>query len=66
VSPYVLRHTCATLALQAGVPVLVVAERLGHTSATMTLNVYGHVLEGQQADATERIEAQLAHPSKGS
>ena len=58
-TPYSLRHTCATVALQAGVPVLVVAERLGHTDASMVLRVYGHVLEGQQAEATARLGAVL-------
>lgn len=41
-----LRHTHATVALQAGVPVTVVSKRLGHSSVTMTLNVYSHVLRG--------------------
>ncbi len=39
-----LRHTHATLMLQAGVPVKVVADRLGHADITMTLNTYSHVL----------------------
>ena len=60
ITPYSLRHTCATLSLAAGVSVLVVAERLGHTSPKMTLDVYGHVLEGQQADATATLEAVLS------
>ena len=54
-----LRHTFATLALKAGVPVLVVAERLGHSNANMILSVYGHVLEGQQAEATAKLGAVL-------
>jgi integrase len=52
-----LRHTHATLLLKAGVGVRVVAERLGHASPSMTLNVYGHVLAGQDADAAARFEA---------
>ena len=34
-----LRHTHASLLLQAGVPVKVVSERLGHASPGFTLNV---------------------------
>ena len=45
-----LRHTHATIALQAGIPVTVVSKRLGHASVTMTLNVYAHCLKGAQAD----------------
>jgi len=41
-----LRHTCATLLLQAGVPVHVVAQRLGHKKAEMTLEVYGQSSRG--------------------
>ena len=52
---YDLRHTCCSLALQAGIPVRVVAERLGHSSAAMTLDVYGHVLPGDQDRATAKL-----------
>lgn len=40
-----LRHTNATLLLQAGVPITVVAQRLGHKRVSMTLDVYAHVLD---------------------
>lgn len=46
-----LRHTCATLLLQAGQPVHVVAERLGHSKVSMTLEVYAHVLPTMQEQA---------------
>jgi integrase len=43
-----LRHTHATQLLTAGVPVKVVQERLGHESAKMTLDLYGHFAPGLQ------------------
>ena len=46
-----LRHTHATLLLQAGVPPKVVSERLGHASVAFTMQVYAHVIPGMQADA---------------
>jgi len=46
-----LRHTHATILLQAGVPVHVVSQRLGHASPTVTLSVYAHVMPGNQRDA---------------
>lgn len=46
-----LRHVHATLLLKAGVPVHVVAARLGHQDASMTLRVYAHVLTDQAASA---------------
>jgi integrase len=57
---YDLRHTHATLLLSAGVPVHVVSKRLGHASAKMTLEVYAHVLPGQQEEAVERMEEYLS------
>lgn len=54
---YALRHTHATHLLSMNVPVKVVSERLGHASAMMTLNVYAHLLPGQQEDAVAKMEA---------
>jgi integrase len=46
-----LRHTHATLLLQAGVPAKIVQERLGHRSITTTMDIYSHVTPGMDADA---------------
>jgi integrase len=54
-----LRHTFATLALQAGVPSKVVAEVLGHASSRTTDDIYSHVTPGMQADATAKVAALL-------
>lgn len=50
-----LRHTCATLALQAGVPVKVVSERLGHKRIEITLNIYAHALPSMQQEAAAKL-----------
>jgi integrase len=50
-----LRHTWATLALEAGVPAKVVSERLGHANISITLDVYSHVNEAMGAGAAERV-----------
>ena len=42
---YELRHTQATLLLANGAPINAVQRQLGHSTATMTLNVYGHALD---------------------
>ena len=44
-----LRHVHATILLLAGVPVHVVADRLGHADAAITLRVYAHVLHDDAA-----------------
>lgn len=52
-----LRHTHASIALQAGIPVKVISERLGHESPAFTLKQYAHVLPGMQAEGACRIAA---------
>jgi len=54
------RHTAATLLLSAGVPVQVVAERLGHAQVTETLETYAHALPDMQRDAAAKLGALLA------
>ena len=54
-----VRHTCATLLLQAGVPANVVQRRLGHKKIEITLSVYAHALPSMQQDAAARLAAML-------
>lgn len=54
-----LRDTHATHLLMAGVNVKVVSERLGHSSVSFTLDTYGHVMPGQQAEAAAAAAALL-------
>jgi integrase len=50
-----LRHTWATLALQAGVHPKVVSERLGHGSIAITLDTYSHAIPALESDAAELV-----------
>ncbi len=59
-----LRHTHATLALKAGVPVKVISERLGHESPAFTLKQYAHVIPGMQAEAAAQIAAMIDGPPR--
>jgi integrase len=54
---YDLRHTAATTALAAGVPVKVVSEMLGHASVAITLDIYSHVLPHMQDEAAQKMES---------
>ncbi len=59
--PHELRHTAASLAIAAGADVKVVQQMLGHASATMTMDTYGHLFENrldEVADALDRARAQ--------
>lgn len=51
-----LRHTAATLLLEAGTHPRVVAERLGHATPSLVMNVYSHVTERMQGEATAALD----------
>lgn len=51
-----LRHTCATLLLTKGVHPKIVQEMLGHSSITITLDIYSHVLPNMQERAVSAME----------
>jgi integrase len=50
-----LRHSHASIALQAGVSVKVISERLGHEDPAFTLKQYAHVIPGMQAEAAAMV-----------
>lgn len=54
-----LRHSHASQLLVEGVHPKVVSERLGHSSVSITLDVYSHVLPGLHEDAAAKIDAAL-------
>jgi integrase len=51
-----LRHTCASLAIAAGADVKVLQRMLGHASAALTLDRYGHLLPGQARSVADRLD----------
>lgn len=57
--PHDLRHTWATLALEAGVHPKVVSDRLGHSTITITLDIYSHVSPTLDADAANTVASQI-------
>lgn len=57
------RHGWATLALTAGVPPKVVQERLGHSSISITMDRYSHVIEGMDRAAAEAVAALIEQSS---
>lgn len=56
---YDLRHTAATLLLAAGEHPKIVSERLGHSTVTLTLDTYSHVLPEMQTATAEKLEGML-------
>jgi hypothetical protein len=55
--PHELRHTAASLAIASGADVKVVQQMLGHSSATMTMDTYGHLFENRLDDVAEAMDA---------
>jgi integrase len=51
-----LRHTHASM-LIVSLDILTIARRLGHSSPTITLNVYGHLIHGGDDRAAQVTEA---------
>ena len=50
-----LRHSYATAALQARVPIKVVSERLGHANVAITSDRYSHVLSAMDQEAADTV-----------
>ena len=55
VSFHALRHTHASMLIAAGVDILTISRRLGHSKAAITLDVYGHLVSGADEAAAEAI-----------
>jgi integrase len=60
----ILRHTAATLALTEGVPVHIVAARLGDDPNTV-LSTYAHLLPQSDELAADRVAALLGRLASG-
>lgn len=56
-----LRHTHATLMLAADVPIRIVSDRLGHVTVAVTMDIYGHLLPGMDAEAAAKFDAMLTN-----
>ena len=65
IRPYDLQHTGATLLLLAGESPKVVSERLGHSTITLTMDTYSHVLPGMQERAASKFDAILRAGENG-
>lgn len=55
-----LRHTHATLLLEAGVPIKTVSDRLGHANIGITADVYQHISGDMRRAAADVIDQLLA------
>jgi integrase len=58
-----LRHFAATRLISSGISVRTVAGRLGHSNASMTLQVYSHFVEATDREAAELIGSLVSNAS---
>jgi integrase len=58
-----LRHTSASLMLNNGIPVIIVSKILGHSKPSITLDIYGHLYNEMQSEAS-RLMDELVSPVK--
>ena len=59
VSFHALRHSHASALIAAGVDILTISRRLGHGRPSVTLDVYGHLIERNEDKATAALDAAL-------
>jgi integrase len=52
-----LRHTCAALLIAQGAHPRAIMERLGHSTITVTMDVYGHLLPSLDQALTDGLDA---------
>ena len=62
VHPHELRHAAASLAIASGADVKVVQQMLGHKTATLTLDRYGHLFPDRLDDLADRMDAAVCAP----
>ncbi|HEX4436678.1 MAG TPA: tyrosine-type recombinase/integrase [Solirubrobacteraceae bacterium] len=60
-----LRHSCASLLVAEGAPMLYVKERLGHASVTTTINLYGHMFPSVEASLADALDGMYEGPVEG-
>lgn len=51
-----LRHTAASIMINAGVPVIQVSHMLGHSAVSITLDIYSHLIPSMHTDKTNQID----------
>lgn len=67
VSTHMFRHTHVELLVEAGVPIKVISEQLGHSKIDTTLDIYTHVTEKMKLDLRTKLDklcADFTHKQK--
>lgn len=51
-----LRHLSATLMIKEGIPVKSISARLGHSTISTTMDIYGHALKSTDQEAADKMD----------
>jgi integrase len=62
-TPHALRHYYASLLIQSGASVKAVQARLGHASAVVTLDTYGHLWPDEEDRTRAAVDAAFENPA---
>ena len=54
-----LRHLHASILIKEGSSPVMISKRLGHSSPSMTLDIYGHLMPGWQREAAESFASAM-------
>ncbi|MCQ2538280.1 MAG: site-specific integrase [Lachnospiraceae bacterium] len=64
ITPHMFRHAHASILLGNGIPAVAVAQRLGHSQVSTTLNIYAHALPEADALSVKTLESVLYQEAK--
>ncbi|AXQ65154.1 integrase [Gordonia phage Schmidt] len=64
VTAHELRHTAASLMIASGAHVKTVQRQLGHKTATMTLDLYGHLFDDDLEQIADRMSAEWTRANR--
>jgi integrase len=59
---HALRHTHASQLIDAGIDIVMISKRLGHSKPDITLRIYAHLFSSDDSKASDAINAALAGP----
>jgi integrase len=59
-----LRHTYASLLIEQGENIKYIQTQLGHSSPTVTLNIYAHLMNDVNQEAACRLENTVFEPNR--
>jgi integrase len=50
-----LRHTSVSLLINAGIQTQLISRRVGHSSVSTTSNIYSHIFNSTECEATQKL-----------